>query len=375
MNHIGLPRVAIVGARGIPANYGGFETFAEEIAVHLVQHYGYQITVVCDAEQNKCNNGIAEHRGVQLRYSRFAKGNNAIRYYRDSIRRVAGDHEIVYSCGPAGGMFSYIVHNHGGMMLVNPDGLNSRRSKWRWPVKIGFRVFEWLSSRLSDVVVCDSAAIDDYIRSSYGIRKTYVAEYGAYENPFINRVHVGEFLKPYGLMPSGYHLVVSRLEPENNVETIVRGFSSKVRKYPLVVVGNLKNSAYVRKLQECASSQVRFVGGIYVPDTLSAVRAKSIAYFHGHSVGGTNPSLLEAMGSRNLCVCHDNVFNREVVGEFGLFFSSANEVDNLIGEIENGASDERFESMRTGVLERVRSYYNWENMARKYDVLFRQAMK
>lgn len=375
MNKVVLPRVAIVGARGIPASYGGFETFAEEIAVQLVKSHGYQITVVCDAEHAKLNNGMTEYRGVQLRYSSFSKGENAIRFYRDSIRCVAGDHDIVYSCGPAGGMFAGIVHRHGGVMLTNPDGLNSRRAKWSWPVQLGFRAFEWLSSRRSDVVVCDSLAIEDYIRSSYGVRSTYVAEYGAYENQFINRGDVDEYLQRFGLMSDSYHLVISRLEPENNVETIVRGFSRRGRKYPLVVVGNLKDTAYVRNLQACAGSQVHFVGGIYERDLLAAVRAKAISYFHGHSVGGTNPSLLEAMGSRNLCICHDNVFNREVVGAFGMFFSSADEVDNLVGEIEGGSSVQRFDSMRSGALERVRSYYNWENMAMKYDILFRQVME
>ena len=375
MSSVVLPRVAIVGARGIPACYGGFETFAEEIAMHLVRQYGYQVTVVCDAEQKKINNGITEHHGVQLRYSKFSKSNNAVRFYHDSIRCVAEDHEIIYSCGPAGGMFSYVVHNQGGIMLVNPDGLNSRRAKWSWPVKMGFRAFEYISTRLSDVVVCDSAAIDGYIRSTYHVRNTYIAEYGAYENQFLNKDHVDELLKPFGLAPRGYHLVVSRLEPENNVDMIILGFSQKKRVYPLVVVGNLKDSGYLRKLKECAGSQVRFVGGIYMPDTLSVVRAESISYFHGHSVGGTNPSLLEAMGSRNLCVCHDNVFNREVVGESGLFFSNVEDVDRLFDEIESNPEDEKLEFLRASVLERVRSYYNWENMTRKYDMLFRQFLK
>lgn len=374
MNKDALPRVAIIGSRGIPANYGGFETFAEEIAAQITQHYGYHVTVVCDAEQEKHNNGMTEHNGVQLRYSTFVKGKQTIRYYRDSIQRVANDHDIVYSCGPAGGLFSHIVHKQGGVMLVNPDGLNSRRSKWSWPTKLGFRVFEWFSSRFSDVVVCDSAAIEDYIRSSYGISHTFIAEYGAYENTFINQYDVGCLLKKFGLLPGEYHLVVSRLEPENNVEMIVRGFSNRVRKYPLVIVGNLKDTDYVCNLKACASSQVHFVGGIYERNTLSVIRAKSISYFHGHSVGGTNPSLLEAMGAQNLCICHDNVFNREVLGEFGMFFSSLDDVDKLISEVESGAYDVELESMRSGALGRVRNYYNWENMVKKYDKLFRQVL-
>ena len=375
MDKVDLPRVAIVGARGIPASYGGFETFAEEIALHLTKHYGYQVSVVCDAEQARCNDKMTEYRGVQLRYSRFSKEKNAIRFYRDSIGQVATDHDIVYSCGPAGGLFAYIVHRRGGVMLINPDGLNSRRSKWSWPVRQGFRLLEWLSSRFSDVVVCDSRGVEEYIRSTYGVSHTYVAEYGAYENLSVDPMEDDGALQQFGLVPGGYHLLVSRMEPENNIAMIVRGFARRPRKYPLVVVGNLKDTAYVRNLQASAGEQVHFLGGIYIHEILAAVRVNAVSYFHGHSVGGTNPSLLEAMGAGNLCVCHDNVFNREVVGDCGFFFSSAADVDSLVGEIEKNSDEARFASMRSGALERIRSYYSWENIAKKYDVLFRRVRK
>jgi glycosyltransferase involved in cell wall biosynthesis len=286
------------------------------------------------------------------------------------------DHDIVYSCGPAGGLFGWLVHRHGKIMMTNPDGLNSQRSKWSYPVKMGFRLFERAASYFSDRVICDSAAIERYVRERYGCLHTDVAEYGAYINPYVhasesNQIFAEKTLAEMGLVSGQYHLVVSRLEPENNVEPIIRGYQSCERKWPLVVVGNLKPTGFVQKLQEIAGEQVRFVGGIYDKDKLAIVRAHAASYFHGHSVGGTNPSLLEAMGSRNLCVCHDNQFNREVVQEQGLFFVDAREVGARLENIEQDSA--RFELLRDGALTRVRDYYNWDHMAKKYHRIFTAA--
>jgi glycosyltransferase involved in cell wall biosynthesis len=366
-----------VGSRGIPASYGGFETFAEEIAVHLVRNHGFEVTVVCDQEQAALNNGLTEYKGVKIRYSSFAKGKNAIRFYHDSIASVVDDHDIVYSCGPAGGLFGWLVHRHGKIMMTNPDGLNSQRSKWSYPVKVGFRLFERAASFFSDRVICDSEAIERYVRERYACRHTDVAEYGAYVNPYVPPVEseketfADKVLSEFGLVSGQYHLVVSRLEPENNVKPVIQGYQAAKRQLPLVIVGNLKSSGYVEQLKQIAGEQVRFVGGIYDKDKLAVVRAYAASYFHGHSVGGTNPSLLEAMGSRNLCICHDNQFNREVVGENGLFFADAGQVDEHLLNIESDTA--RFESMRDGALIRVRDYYNWDNMAEKYHRIFTQA--
>lgn len=378
MNKTVLPRVAFVGARGIPASYGGFETFAEEISVKLAQQYGYQVTVVCDAEQEKHNKGSTEYRGVKLRYSRFAKGKNAIQFYRDSIHLVAADHDIVYSCGPAGGLFGWMVHRQGKIMMTNPDGLNSQRSKWSYPVKIGFRLFERAASYFSDRVICDSLAIEVYVRERYGCLHTDVAEYGAYTNPYIQNegskaTTAAGVLAENGLTSGAYHLVVSRLEPENNVESIIQGYQASERKWPLVVVGILKETGFVKRLQEIAGEQVHFVGGIYDKEKLAIVRAHAASYLHGHSVGGTNPSLLEAMGSRNLCVCHDNQFNREVVQGNGLFFADASDVDDRLARIEKNPSE--LEALRDGALQRVLGYYNWDNMAAKYHRIFMTAFE
>lgn len=369
MNKKSLPKIAIVGSRGVPANYGGFETFAEEISVHLHKIYGYQVTVVCDKEQLVTNNEIGEHMGIKLKYSNFSKSKNAIKFYFDSISQVIADNDIIYSCGPAGGLFGPMVRFHGKIMMTNPDGLNSKRSKWSLPIQIAFRIFEFLSTRFSDCVVCDSRAIEKYIQKSYRCKHTRVAEYGAYRNEYINSTSLTRnVLSQYFLKPDGYHLVVSRLEPENNIDVILSGYLKRKRKLPLVIIGNLNDTDFVRNLQKLANDKVRFIGGVYDKKDLSVIRAHSASYLHGHSVGGTNPSLLEAMGSMNRCICHDNQFNREVLQNCGIYFKDSSAVDECIESVENNSLD--WNSMSEAALSRVENYFNWKNIAAKYNQIF-----
>lgn len=370
MNNVQLPRIAIVGSRGIPASYGGFETFAEEISVHLYRLYGYHVTVVCDDEQRKKNDGLKEYKGVSLVYSDYAKSRNPIRFYYDSIKKTL-DSDIIYSCGPAGGLFGMVARRNGKIMMTNPDGLNSKRSKWNWFVQQGFRLFERVASKFSNYVVCDSYGIEAYIQKEYGVKNTFVAEYGAYVNPFIDVKNktVDEVLDKYNLRSGNYHLVVSRLEPENNIEIIERAYLVSQSKYPLIIVGGLKETDFVKKLREIASDNVHFLDGIYNKDELAIIRANAVTYLHGHSVGGTNPSLLEAMASKNLCIAHDNVFNREVLQDKAIYFSDIEELSSIYQQVELDGS-EAFASLREGALQRVIDYYNWNNITSKYHDIF-----
>lgn len=368
-------KLAIIGSRGIPANYGGFETFAEEIAVNLVKNHQYDITVVCDADQESTNKSMQEYKGVKLIYSKYSKSKNAILFYYDSIKLVAATNDIVYSCGPAGGMFGYLVHKYRKLLVTNPDGLNWKRAKWNKLIQTGFRTFEYLATKFSDYIACDSYGIEKHIQESYNTKKTFVAEYGAYQNSYVGKTgeDINKVLKKYGVVKDAYHLVVSRLEPENHVHLIIEGYVQEKRKYPLLIVGNVNDTKYINHLKDIANSDVLFVGGIYNKVELEIVRANALDYLHGHSVGGTNPSLLEAMASKNLCVCHDNIFNREVVGENGLFFKDKKDVNSYIKDIEDDSK--QFDAMRIGVFNKILSYYTWEAITAKYDKAFKKILK
>jgi len=274
-------------------------------------------------------------------------------------------------------MSGYIAKRNKNILITNTDGLNWKRAKWNRLVQQGFKMFEWTSCRYSQYISCDSYGIEKYIQKTYKHTNTFVAEYGSYKNPFIEGggEKVDAAMKKYGLLPNAYHLVVSRLEPENNVLPIIEGYTKKKRKYPLAVVGNLTDSKFCQTLKDAANDDVLFLNGIYNKDELSIVRAKAVSYFHGHSVGGTNPSLLEALGSANLCVCHDNIFNREVTADESLYFDSAVKVDEQVEYIESGKNEKHLDDIRQKAMHRVETYYNWENISEKYHKEFERIAK
>ncbi|HEY9256916.1 glycosyltransferase, partial [Chitinophaga sp.] len=220
-----------------------------------------------------------------------------------------------------------------------------------------------------DYLIADSGGIKDYLLKTYGQRiagKIVQIEYGS---PILTTENTA-LLTEYGLEPNQYWLVVSRLEPENNVELIVKGYLESNAAYPLVVVGNLSDTTYVKQLQSYqGKGNIRFVNGVYNKEKLSALRYFATGYLHGHSVGGTNPSLLEAMGHGNIVVAHDNIFNREVTAGKMFYFSNEKAVAGHLQHIEQ-LEPAALSALREISIERIRNYYNWERIAKSYAELF-----
>ncbi len=366
-------KLAIIGSRGIPANYGGFETFAEELSVNLVKEFKYSVTVVGDCNQKITNSYSTNYEGVNLLYSKYSKSDNPFLFYYDSIKLVSKSNNIIYSCGPAGGIYGWIARRNNAIMITNPDGLNWQRPKWNYFIKRGFQILDFLSTKFSHYIACDSFEIEKYYNNVYKSKKTFVVEYGAYTNPYneVNNSYTNSILKKYNLIEHSYHLIVSRLEPENHVNEIINGFLKQERKYPLVVVGNLDDTKYVKTITKKTSANIKFLDGIYNKKELAVIRSKAFSYWHGHSVGGTNPSLLEAMASKNLCVCHDNVFNRETIGNFGVFFNDCHDINNKFILIENDQTNNSI--MKKGAYQKIVSYYSWGNITKKYAAEFNKA--
>ncbi|SHO81449.1 Alpha-D-GlcNAc alpha-1,2-L-rhamnosyltransferase [hydrothermal vent metagenome] len=360
-------KIALIGSRGIPANYGGFETFVDELSKRLVNDFNHDVIVVCDNEQRELNRGKEVLDGVKLIYSKYSKSKNAILYYYDSITLALHHSDIIYSCGPAGALFGYLVYRQDKILITNPDGLNYKRAKWSKIVQKAFKWFDYFASKNSDLVLCDSYGIEKYIKDEYNPKATAVIEYGAYPNQFIavENPKVESVLNRYNLIPHKYHLVVSRLEPENHLEMIIKGYKKSSREYPLIIIGN-KNK-YYNKLKKISNMSILFLGGVYNSDELSIIRANALDYLHGHSVGGTNPSLLEAMASKNITICHDNNFNREVAKD-GLFFKNSDELDMILSKIEEQPN--RYSNQIDELYKRIVLYYNWGSIAKRYDKLF-----
>ncbi|HET8804234.1 MAG TPA: DUF1972 domain-containing protein [Aequorivita sp.] len=356
-------KIGIIGTRGIPANYGGFETFAEEVATRLVE-CGTEVLVVGDKGHQY---DLISYKGVEVRKTLASKPTNPLKFYKESLElAIEYGAEFILMCGVGGTMLIPFYKNKKTVIAVNPDGLGFKRNKYGWWKKMAFYSQYLVSAKLSEYLICDSKGISTYYKKQFGRNKNLsIIEYGTYINPFLDKkISREEFIKHELLyIPFQYHLIVSRLEPENNVEMILKGFSQAERNFPLVVVGNT-NTRHSAELLAYKSKNIHFIGGVYDREKLQLLRAGSFSYWHGHSVGGTNPSLLEAMGSGNLCICHDNVFNREVVREYGFYFANMNNASDLFTEIEKDQLDR--ESFVSGVLKRAKNYYNWDLISGKY---------
>jgi glycosyltransferase involved in cell wall biosynthesis len=358
-------KISIIGTRGIPAKYGGFETFAEEITPRLVQN-GFDIAVQCDQSEKH----YADWFGAKLYYSSYTKSTNPLKYYFDGIRWGLKNSDIVLIAGTGGSIFYFLNIFHRKIIITNTDGIESGRVKWsllkRWYVKISEIFAVWFS----DSLIADSIAVSQYLINKYRFaeRKIDVVEYGAYLNELSDPV----VLNKYNVRHEDYYLIICRIEPENNLMMILEGFSKAKTYCTLLIVGPLKNSRFCENLVKTfKSDRIRFLGGIYDKHEISSLRSSCKAYIHGHSVGGTNPSLLEAMGSGNLIICHDNVFNREVTSDSQLYFKSPSDLTESINLVEILPREKKKIFQDKG-RERIISYYNWDNILTKYSGIFKK---
>lgn len=361
-------KIAIVGTRGIPAKYGGFETFAQEISVRLVEK-GYRVEVYCSNTDQKIN----EYKGVKLIYSSTSKDISPLNYYNDTIAKATRNrNDIILCCGQGGslGIIKQKLQRSRNIYITNSDGIEHKRTKWNLFIRLGVRfVGEFLSVLFSDYIVADSNGIYRYLRHSYNLssKKMFIIEYGAFvTHKEENKLSVNEL---FGVVPNDYYLVVSRLEPENNVHVIIEGYMKANTKKELIIVGNLKSTPYVKSLLKYSSDTIRFIGGIYIPEQLTALRLNAYAYLHGHSVGGTNPSLLEALGCGNIVISHDNIFNKEVTENSMFYFDSPESCAEAINQVD-ALSNEQIKHIKAYAQNRIKSYYNWDRITDEYCTMF-----
>ena len=250
--------------------------------------------------------------------------------------------------------------------IVNMDGLEWKRTKWSNFAKKYLRTMEYLAAKWATILVADAEGIADYLKKQYGRPdKVVMIPYGA---DIINTPPNPARLTPYGLEAGNYYLVVCRLEPENHVLEIIQGFAKTASKRKLVIVGDYQaDTPYTKLLTSHKNERVVFPGSIYDTEQLTALRYHCCAYLHGHSVGGTNPSLLEAMACGNFVIAHDNVFNREVTDNQAWYFTDSEEVKRLLGKLESEGPPEKTTAIYKEIME---SKYNWEVVADSYAGLF-----
>ena len=358
-------KISIVGTRGIPAKYGGFETFAEEIAALLTRE-GIEVCVQCD-----CNSYPHDNlNGVKLFFSSVTKSDHPLIYYYEGLKWGLKNSDIVLIATYFGSPFYFLNLFRKKPIITNPDGLEYKRLKWSFPVKIYIRISELLAVIFSDYLIADSENIKKYLSNTFRFakKKIRLIEYGAYPN---NEPYY-EVLKKYGLKHDNYYLIVCRIEPENNLDMILTAYLKAKTNRPIIITGNILNTKYEKKLiNKYRSEKILFLGGIYEKKELKGLRYSCKAYIHGHSVGGTNPSLLEAMANHNIILAHDNIFNREVTSEKQLYFRDTEQCTERINEIEVMADDEinKYKKMSYDL---IINKYNWERILKEYIDFFRE---
>lgn len=355
-------RLALLGTRGIPARYGGFETFADELGQRLAR-YGVAVTVFCEARSAEAP---SEYRGVHLEYVPAPKLGplTTILFDFRCLWRARKGFDVVYMLGYGSSLFCFIPRLFGSKVWINMDGIEWKRAKWTRAARAYLKIMEGIALRMPNRIVVDADAIRANLAARYRrLPDCVVIPYGA---KLLEAAPSTDSLREWGLLPGAYYLAVCRLEPENHVLEIVQGLAASSSKLPLIVVGDHRSDTpYVQLLLAMRRDpRIRFVETVYEEAKLQPLRYYCRAYFHGHSVGGTNPSLLEALGCGNAVIAHDNPFNREVAGDAAVYFASTDAIPTLVALMD--ANESRRTAMGNRAREIVVGRYTWKQVTDRY---------
>lgn len=367
MNKGNALTIAMVGTRGVPAAYGGFETAVEEVGRRLAER-GHDVVVYTRGSESRAT----EYLGMRVVHLPAVPvkqvetlSHTGLSTLHLMVRR-RPDAAFVFNA--ANSPFLPLLRLRRVPTALHMDGLEWRRSKWGPRGKAYYRWAEQFGVRMGDALIADAPGIADYYSHQFQV-PTEMIRYGA---PILERVTDGR-IEELGLEPEGYHLVVARFEPENHVLEIVEGYRRSSATRPLVVVGSAPYSSdYTERIRQAAAGdeRIRLIGGVYDQELLDALYFHALTYDHGHSVGGTNPSLLRAMGAGTAVIAFDVPFNREVLDENGWFFSTPADVTTAFEKAEEDAAAARESGHRAQ--QRARVAFRWDDVADAYEDLARR---
>jgi glycosyltransferase involved in cell wall biosynthesis len=363
MSEAGL-KIALIGSRGIPANYGGFETFAERLSVGLVKK-GHEVSVYCTSAYNHNQEpyykGVHRHIVPTISIKSIDKIGAS---FLSCLHSTVANYHIILFLGVSPVLFSWIPRVFGKKTVINIDGLEWKRQKWNQFGSFYLKLSESLSGKLCNEVVTDSRAIQRYYKNAYGRDSCFIA-YGA----DIRKIKDENVLRRFGLKKNNYFLQVCRLDPENNAHIVIREFAKIKTEMPLVILGSAPYSAkYIESLKKISDRRVRFLGGVYGYN-YNVIRSNPFCYIHAHEVGGTNPALLEALAAGNCVLVLDVPYNLEVIGDVGLSFSKeeGSLAKRLQSLVDNPELANPFKHM---AVERIREFYTWDKVIDQYERLF-----
>lgn len=381
-----MKNVFIIGSKGIPANYGGFETFVDEL-VSRQQNKNIKYHVACLSDNDReteyhgahCFNVKVPNIGpAKAVYYDLAALKYCVKYIKDNNINDAVVYILACRIGPFVGKYVKQLHKLNCKVYVNPDGHEWKRAKWNYFIRKYWKLSEKLMVKHADLLICDSKNIEKYIQEDYkqySPKTTFIA-YGADTSKSILKDNDEKLLNWYkekGVQAKEYYLVVGRFVPENNYETMIKEFMKSDTKKDFVLITNVEQNKFYETLKNEThfdqDKRIKFVGTVYDQQLLKKIRENAYGYLHGHEVGGTNPSLLEALATTDLNLLLDVGFNKEV-GEDGAVYWNKEEgnLANLINRLEN-INNDQLKELSTKAKQRIDSKYSWDYIVRKYEDL------
>jgi len=386
--------IVIIGSRGYKYNYGGWETFVTNLVKNTKdKEYQFYIpNLVHEKNLDKTMENIdgvtsfnlyVSPQGFVTMFSFTIKSMNyMLKYIKEN--HLENTVILMLGCkvGPLLPMWKRKLKKLNVKLIINPDGLEWKREKWAWWIKQCFKISERYSIKYADFCVCDSKAILKYVEEKYENYQTpssFIA-YGAYESKTMKQTElVKKLWKEENIKDNNYYLIVGRFIPENNYETMIKEFMKSKTKRDLVIVCNLEKNKFYQYLEEEThfhnDSRIKFIGSVYDKDSLIYIRQNAYAYFHGHSAGGTNPSLLEALSNTKLNVLYDVSYNKEVGKDSSFYFTKKDgSLKNVIDELEKLKTKD---INHYGILakKRIREDYTWDIVVEKYQSVFENLLK
>jgi len=358
------PELKILGIRGIPAAHGGFETFAEQLAIYLADR-GWRVVVYCQEEGAGPITEDEWHgiRRVRIPVSVSGPAGTILFDLRSTLHAIRTK-GLCLTLGYNTALFSVFLRLRGIVNVINMDGIEWARAKWGPVAKVWFWMNERFGCWLGNHLIADHPRIKDHLSTRVSRSKITTIAYGGEKIESADSSIVASL----GLVPGSYYTVIARPEPENSLLEIVEGFSRGPRERKLVILGKYdRDNEYHSKVLDAAGDGVVFLGPIYDKNVVQALRFFSSAYIHGHQVGGTNPSLVEALGASNPVIAHDNPFNRWVAGEGARYFSGALGFASLLDEIE--ADTTQLNAMSAASASRHQEAFTWSRILCRYEEL------
>ena len=387
-----MQHVFIVGSKGIPGAYGGYETFVDKLTEYHQDHPRLRYHVACKDTQKSeeyYHNARCFHVKVpnigpaQAIYYDVAALADCCRYIKENKIEKPIVYILACRIGPFMAKYVRKIHKLGGLVYVNPDGHEWLRAKWPAPVRKYWKISEKMMTKRADLMVCDSKNIEKYILDSYACYSpatTYIS-YGAETRKSNLSDDAEKLLRWYdekGLTAKNYYLVVGRFVPENNYETMIREFMKSKTQKDFALITNVSEDfleELKKKTRFDTDPRIKFVGTVYDQELLMKIRENAYGYFHGHEVGGTNPSLLEALGCTELNLLLDVGFNREVAEDAALYWSKeAGDLASLIDQADMLPA-EQITALSEKAKNRIKDAYSWQFIASEYEKLFLEAFQ